>query len=260
MMGFIGPKPTSTPPVNSRVSPTPAPTAVVVATKADMVEIPGGDFKMGRNSGDVKERPEHPVTVAAFRMDRTEVTNAEYLQFVNAAGYSAPNHWVTGRPIEGTENMPVRFVSLEDAEAFAKWRSERDGVTYRLPTEQEWEYAARNGDKGDLFPWGNDWSDANAVMGIADSEPSLVGSKPEGKNAWGVVDLIGNVWEWTSTEIDAYPGSKMQVQKGPEKRIVVRGGSAHEDPAKIKVTSTFRADVSIKQKEKNLGFRLVRSG
>jgi eukaryotic-like serine/threonine-protein kinase len=263
MLGFIG-RPTGGTNNNTTQSPKPSPSLSaspgVETIKADMVEIPGGTFKMGRNEGDVKERPEHAVTVNAFAMDRTEVTNEEYLEFVVASGRVAPSHWVSGRPIAGTEKMPVRFVSLEDAEAFAKWRSERDGVTYRLPTEEEWEYAARNGDKGNIYPWGNDWKGENAVMGAADSEPATVGSKTAGKNMWGVVDLLGNVWEWTSTEIRPYPGSSAQVQLGAEKRIVVRGGSAHENPAKLKITSTFRADVSIKQKEKNLGFRLVRSG
>jgi serine/threonine-protein kinase len=231
---------------------------VAVFDKPDMIAIPGGTFKMGRDDGDLKERPAHAVKIGPFMMDRTEVTNGEYNEFVKAANYSAPNHWVNGQPIAGTETMPVRFVSLEDAKAFAAWRSKRDGVTYRLPTEEEWEYAARNGEKDSLYPWGDDWEDADAVTGVADSEPTVVGSKPQGKNIWGVVDLIGNVWEWTDTEIKPYPGSSAEIQKRPEKRIVVRGGSAHEDPVKLKITATFRADVSDKQKEKNLGFRLVR--
>jgi len=231
---------------------------VAVFDKPDMIAIPGGTFKMGRDDGDLKERPAHALKVGPFMMDRTEVTNGEYYEFVKAANYSAPNHWVNGQPFTGTETMPVRFVSLEDAKAFAAWRSKRDGVTYRLPTEEEWEYAARNGEKDNLYPWGDDWEDADAVMGVADSEPTVVGSKPQGKNIWGVFDLIGNVWEWTDTEIKPYPGSNAEIQKRSEKRIVVRGGSAHEDPAKLKITATFRADVSDKQKEKNLGFRLVR--
>ncbi len=236
---------------NSRTAPPTVP-------KAEMAAIPGGTFKMGRDDGDLKERPAHSVKVDPFMMDRTEVTNSEYYDFVKAAGYAAPNHWVNGQPVAGSEMAPVRFVSLEDAKAFAVWRSKRDGVNYRLPTEEEWEYAARNGEKNNLFPWGDSWEDGDAVMAAADSEPAIVGSKPQGKNIWDVLDLIGNVWEWTDTEIKPYPGSGAEVQKRPDKRIVVRGGSAHEDPAKLKITATFRADVSDKQKEKNLGFRLVR--
>lgn len=241
-------------------TPTPGSSPILTNTaKAEMVLISGGTFKMGRNDGDIKERPEHAVTVKDFWMDKTEVTNQEYLQFISETNHPAPNHWVYGKPVQGTENFPVRFVSFEDAETFAAWRSKRDGVTYRLPTEAEWEYAARNGSKNNLYPWGDKYSDANAVMNVPDSEPSQVGSKPEGKNAWGVLDLIGNVWEWTSSEITPYPGSNAEVKKPTEKRIVVRGGSAHENPAKLNITATFRADVSVKQKEKTLGFRLVRS-
>lgn len=238
---------------------TPTPNITPILTKTEMVKIPGGTFKMGRNDGDVKERPEHSVTVKDFWMDKTEVTNEEYLAFVAETNQPAPNHWVNGKPVQGTERFPVRFVSFDDAENFAKWRSKRDGITYRLPSEEEWEYAARNGSKNNLYPWGDKFEDINVVMSIPDSEPAIVGSKPNGRNFWGVVDLLGNVWEWTATEIAPYPGSNAQVQKTADKRIVVRGGSAHENPARLNITSTFRADVSIKQKEKTLGFRLVRN-
>src|SRR5690606_13946509 len=126
----------------------------------------------------------------------------------------------------GTELMPVRYVTYNDAVNFAKWRSARDGVHYRLPTEAEWEYAARNGGKNNLYPWGDEWNENNAVMAISDSEPVEVGSKPAGAIAWGVVDLIGNVWEWTGSELALYPGNDA-VRQDPntgEKRYVVRGG------------------------------------
>lgn len=252
MLGIIG-----GPKVPGAVTPTPA--ASPESIKAEMIAIPGGVLKMGRNDGDIKERPEHPVKVENFQMDKTEVTNAEYYEFVKAERYPPPNHWVSGKYVEGTEMMPVRFVSFEDAEAFAKWRSTRDGVTYSLPTEAQWEYAARNGEKGDLYPWGNDWVRGNSIIGVTDSEPANVGSKPDGKNIWGVVDLIGNVWEWTSSEMTAYPGSNAKVVKQEENRVV-RGGSAHEKPEEVKITSAFRTDVSKKLKQKNVGFRLVRSG
>ena len=154
----------------------------------------------------------------------------------------------------------MRYVNVADAEAFAKWRSKRDNVNYRLPTENEWEYAARNGSKSTLFPWGNDWDAGLAVMAVPDAEPAKVGSKPGGKNDWGVVDLIGNVWELTSSELKPYPGADVvDIKKPPGKRIVVRGGSAYESREKVKIDSAFRVDVAADQKEKNVGFRLVRS-
>lgn len=243
---------------NTTPSPGSSPTLTNIP-KAEMVKIPGGTFKMGRNDGKPEERPEHNVTVKDFWMDKTEVTNEEYLAFITATNHPAPNHWVEGKPVQGTERFPVRFVSFDDAETFAKWRSTRDNVIYRLPTEEEWEYAARNGSKNNLYPWGDKFEDANTVMNIADSEPAIVGSKPNGRNMWGVVDLIGNVWEWTSSELTPYPGSGAEVVKKEKRPIVVRGGSAHENPAKVSITSTYRVDISATGKEKTLGFRLVRS-
>ena len=193
-------------------------------------------------------------------MDRTEVTNAEYAQFVTQTNRTAPKHWVNGQPVAGTENKPVSFVDLSDATAFAEWRSKRDSVIYRLPTEEEWEYAARNGAKTDIYPWGSQWADGKAVMGKADSEPEAVGSKADGKNIWGVVDLVGNVWEWTSNELAAYPGSNLEIKKKPGRRIMIRGGSANENHSKIDITSAFRIDVADDTKETTLGFRLVKPG
>jgi len=256
---FGGNRPAGGAGVNSSTPPPKTGLSPVGPIKAEMIQIPGGSFLMGRDDGDLKERPANNVDVGRFWMDKTEVTNGEYLEFVTETGYAPPKHWVNGKPLEGTEMVPVRYVALDDTEAFAKWRSKRDGFKYRLPTEQEWEYAARNGGKNTLYPWGNEWIDGVSIMGVTDSEPSDVGSKPQGKNEWGVVDLIGNVWEWTSSELKPYPGSNVVVEKKPGKRIVVRGGSAHEDPAKLKITSTFRVDVSADQKEKTIGFRLIRS-
>jgi serine/threonine protein kinase/formylglycine-generating enzyme required for sulfatase activity len=120
---------------NNRNQATPSPTSRPDATiKADLIEIPGGTFQMGRNDGPPQERPEHAVTVQKFLMDRTEVTNAEYAQFVQDTNYESPADWVNGKPLPGQEHWPVVNVSARDAEAFAAWRSKRDGVSYRLPT------------------------------------------------------------------------------------------------------------------------------
>ena len=246
-----------TPPVS-----TPTPDTPPVQIKAEMVSIPGGQFMMGRDGGDPKASPAHPVNVQPFFMDKTEVTDGEYLAFVTEMGHVAPKHWSGGRPVAGTEMMPVRYVSMEDAEAFAAWRSKRDVVKYRLPTENEWEYAARNGTRNNLFTWGDEYNPAATVMAVADAEPTRVGSKPQGNNIWGVSDLIGNVWELTSSELQAYPGSNVvQIKKPAGKSVVVRGGSANEDPVNsaLKIDATFRTDVPVTKKDKTMGFRLVRS-
>ncbi|MCC6328704.1 MAG: SUMF1/EgtB/PvdO family nonheme iron enzyme, partial [Acidobacteria bacterium] len=234
-------------------SPTPVP------VRAEMVELPAGTFEMGFGDANAVSGPVHSVDVPGFWIDKTEVTNAEYLDFVKATNHTAPSHWVNGVPLHGTEKMPVRFVDLADAIAFAKWRSDRDKVTYRLPTETEWEYAARNGSKSTLYPWGNDWKANAAVMAVPDSEPANVGTKPQGATELGVLDMMGNVWELTTSELDPYPGNNaVGVEKKPGKRIVVRGGSAHEDAVKLKINAAFRVDVDADQKEKTVGFRLVR--
>ncbi|MEO6655391.1 MAG: SUMF1/EgtB/PvdO family nonheme iron enzyme [Pyrinomonadaceae bacterium] len=258
MLGYIGPA-GKTGSANS-VMPTPAP-SVPTSPKPEMVQVPGGTFTMGRNK-EAYEYGEHSVTVSGFAIAKTEVTNVEYLEFVKATNHAPPKNWSVGKPIKGTEKWPVAFVSLEDAEAFATWRSVVDGVTYRLPTEEEWEYVARNGSRGNIFPWGDQWVEANAIVGKKDSEPADVGSKPQGANMWGVVDLIGNVWEWTSTEYKPYPGSEEKVHKIRDIKgnIMIRGGSANENPAKLKITSTFRQAVPPETSEKTLGFRLVRAG
>ena len=249
-----GPGTNTNPNVNQGPSPTPEP------TKADMVEIPGGTFQMGRDDGPLNEVPAHSVPVPSFFMDKTEVTNAEYEQFVQGTNRRTwPGDWKGPKAPYGRDMYPVANVSLEDANDFAKWRSDRDGVQYRLPTEEEWEYAARNGDKNDLYPWGNTWKDNYAVLLQTDAEP--VGSRPEGRNRWGVQDLIGNVWEWTSSKLSAYPGSDGQIPSAFRGRIIFRGGSYTSNPAdKVSpVTSCVRSAGMPNFKTGVLGFRLVRS-
>src|SRR2546421_628474 len=156
---------------------------------------------MGCNDSVPTEGPAHQTAVNTFAMDKTEVTNAEYAQFVKQTGHVAPEQWGSVKPPAGDEHLPVSNVSYEDAVAFAAWRSKRDGVTYRLPTEEEWEYAARNGDKDNLYPWGNTWQSghaATAESGVGTAQ--AVGTYAQGMNRWGGLDLVGNVWEWTSSK------------------------------------------------------------
>jgi formylglycine-generating enzyme required for sulfatase activity len=215
---------------------------------------------MGRDDGPAEEIPAHPVTVQPFMMDRTEVTNNEYAEFVAAAKHPAPSHWVNNRPVFGQEQWPVVNVSFEDALAFAAWRSKRDGVKYRLPTEEEWEYAARNGPRADLYPWGKDW-----VVGLAvlkEATPSAVGSRPGGANQWGVTDLIGNVWEWTASKVSVYPGNTTVIPSNQQDLVTIRGGCYASDPANpdVPVSSALRQFIAPTTKTTLVGFRLVRSG
>jgi len=228
-----------------------------VPIKADLIEIPGGKFQMGRNDSLPTESPAHEVTLSAFEMDKHEVTNAEYGQFVSQTNHKAPEQWGSPKPPVGQENLPVSNVSYEDAIAFAAWRSKRDGVTYRLPTEEEWEYAARNGDKGNLYPWGNTWQPGRAATvetGVGKEQP--VGTYPLGANSWGVQDLMGNVWEWTSSKASVYKGNSLQLPAQYKDWIVARGGS-YSSPAN-KISGTMRDWFAPNYKNPVLGFRLVK--
>jgi formylglycine-generating enzyme required for sulfatase activity len=245
-------------------SPTPVATPTSDGIKADLVEIPGGTFTMGRDDGPAAEAPKHSATVQSFFMDKTEVTNAEYADFVRDTHHAPPQDWnESTKPPHGTEQWPVVFVSLEDVDAFASWRSKRDKLpdnqAYRLPTEQEWEYAARNGERSDLYPWGNDAIGKRAWL--KDTSPTSVGSLTEGKNRWGVADLIGNVWEWTSSKVTAYPGNPTTIPTATKDWLIIRGAGYNIDPANrdTPATACLRSWVPPKTKDPRIGFRLVRS-
>jgi eukaryotic-like serine/threonine-protein kinase len=253
------PEPTSTTNTNGTDVEQPLPTP-------EMVRINGGQFTMGRDDGTDLEKPEHQISVGDFWMDKTEVTNAEYYQFITETDHKAyPLDWVgeEKRPVEGRENYPVRTVNMEDIEKFIEWRSGKYGKQYRLPTEAEWEYVARNGDENTLYPWGDEFNEECAVVGRSTATLEPVGSKPCGASKrWGILDLIGNVFEWTGSEAKAYPGSSIQiVNRSDEKLYMIRGGSAFRDPSlgNKAETSTYRLEVPANVRDNRLGFRLVRS-
>lgn len=240
--------------------------------KSDMISIPGGTFLMGRNDVSQKDNnqwPAHEVAVKGFFMDLTEVTNAEYAKFVRQSGYQSPKSWPGNILPSGHEQWPVTDVSLDDARAFAAWRSASDGVKYRLPTEEEWEYAARGGNRNWLYPWGNTWYEDRANLGTGSGDkidfPKPVGSYPTGASAWGVLDLIGNVWEWTASEALFYPGSGAELPSNKSGWFVVRGG-CHQSlyPADVKARegrefpATYRRWLPRYTTSSTVGFRLVR--
>jgi formylglycine-generating enzyme required for sulfatase activity len=229
-----------------------------VAFRREMIAIPGGTFKMGRDDGPPQERPSHNVIVRDFLLDNTEVTRDEYAMFVKETDYSAPDDWVGGMPHPDQGQWPVTNVSFHDAEAFALWRSKRDGVTYRLPTEEEWEFAARSGGAYKTYPWGDTWEDNRAV--VKEATPQPVGTYPEGKDRWGVVDLIGNAWEWTSSKASIYNGTA-EIPAATKEWVVARGGSYASDPKdrQIPVSATYRDWFPPTTRHQNFGFRLVRS-
>lgn len=263
MAGFIGRTNDNTnvkvnnPPSNTN-NQTPPITDVV---KNEMVKITGGRFMMGRNDSIDAEKPAHEVDVKDFWMDKTEVTAEEYYEFIKATDYKpTPPYWEDGKPLSTQLKLPIRFVNMNDVKAFAEWRSKRDNVIYRLPTENEWEYAARNGEANNLYPWGNEFKNGCAIVDQPDPKPEPVASKECGTNKWGVQDLIGNVYEWTSTETNVYPGNPNKIDDKFKNTFVIRGGSAFDKSTGTSaMTSTFRGFVEPSKRDLRLGFRLVRS-
>ena len=163
------------------------------------------------------------------------MTNAEYQAFVREAGHKPPQHWDGDKYPEDKGDHPVVNVSWDEAAAYCKWLSDKTGKSYRLPTEAEWEKAARGTD-GRIYPWGNDWDPAklnSAEGGARDTTP--VGQySPAGDSPYGCADVAGNVWEWCADWFDekdyqrrAASRTTVKDPTGPEKgaRRVLRGGS-----------------------------------
>jgi formylglycine-generating enzyme required for sulfatase activity len=214
-----------------------------------MVFIPGGKFTMGRNDGEPDEGPAHEVEIKPFFLDAQEVTNQDYKKFVDATGHAAPKHW-KGSYVPDEARYPVTHVTWEDAMAYAKWANKR------LPTEAEWEYAARGGGKGYLYPWGNQWQPGYANVdrkGLA--KPAPVRSFERDVSQFGVFDMAGNVSEWVQ---DFY---SQRYGASPDQRLrVYRGGNFLDAPEKSTNTyrwSDFPIDIPDEQMPR-VGFRCAK--
>lgn len=199
--------------------------AISVKAPEGMVLVPGGPFSMGTDEEDhtgdhtirqfADANPRHTVEVGPFYMDKTEVTNAQYKQFCDATHYPAPPHWKGSAYPDGAAQVAVYNVNWWEATAYAGWAGKR------LPTEAEWEKAARGTD-GRRYPWGGEWDATKAVWG--EERPQAVGTKPQGASPYGILDLAGNVFEWVNDWYGAYPGSKHQFAEFGTTYKVVRGG------------------------------------
>lgn len=209
------PAPSVTPGI---VVPTPAPTPA--PSPPDMVYIAGGAFTMGRNSEEATtyyEEPAHKVTVEPFLIDIYEVTNEQYARFLEANLQPPPSTWKDGKYDPATARMPVTGINWNEAKAYAEWAGKR------LPTEEEWEFAARGTDQR-LYPWGKVWDPKIVNAGNQVRKFDEVGSRPANASPFGVYDMVGNAWEWTSSDLTIYPGSK-QPSLPPGVYKVLRGGS-----------------------------------
>jgi formylglycine-generating enzyme required for sulfatase activity len=210
------------------------------------VYVPAGSFMMGSPAGEgaSDEHPQHEVTLDAYWISQTEVTNAQYRAFIEDGGYDQQDDWTisgwdwrasnnvtqpacwTGQQWNG-DDYPVVCVSWYEAVVYTAWLSQTTGLTVRLPTEAEWERATR-GDDGRLYPWGDEAPtdqllNYNSNLG----RTTAVGSYPAGISPYGAFDLAGNVWEWTSSQYLDYPYDRNDGREDPtgDARRVVRSSS-----------------------------------
>ena len=251
----------------------------------DMVTIPAGKFRMGDRKGNDAEKPTRRVTVPAFKLGKYEVTVSQFRAFIEATEYRTDAEqnaggeagcfsqqadgnwgWVSGRswrepgyPVQ--DNQPVVCVSWNDAQAFIKWLSDETGGNYRLPTEAEWEYAARAGTTT-KYSWGDDIGSNRANCDNDDCGDSYDYTAPVGSfpaNPWGLHDMHGNVWEWVQDcWNDNYKGAPKDGSvwtSGDCSQRVIRGGSWFYDAWYLRSADRFRYDRA--NRNGTIGFRLA---
>jgi formylglycine-generating enzyme required for sulfatase activity len=239
--------------------------AFVSPAGPEMLFVPGATFTMGNPApgAPVNEQPATRVTLSRYYMSRHPVTNAQYEQFL-------PEHKSRRGSWAGPDH-PAIYVSSLDAIKYCQWLSARERKRYRLPSEAEWEYAAR-GDDDRTFPWGETtgkgnlanfadanttfaWRDASVNDGFAETSP--VGAYPAGASPFGIEDLSGNVWEWCLDFYEPYKGGERANPRGPQRgaQRVYRGGSWKSRFASLKVTA--RGYNQPAYASNDVGFRIV---
>lgn len=204
----------------------PAATARRASLAPRMVQIPEGWFLMGSEAGQENECPVHRVWVDAFEFAACQVTNADYARFLAATGHRKPLHW--DDPLFSDPQQPVVAPSWFDAVAYCAWLGEATGRAYRLPTEAEWERAARGGMEQKTYPWGDapleSLANYSSRWRLA---PEAVGRAE--RNAFGLYDIGANVHEWCADwfSVDYYSNSPERNPRGPSEgaRRSSRGGS-----------------------------------
>lgn len=221
---------------------------------ADFIEIPAGPFWMGMRPGDFKtleidiekhEVPRYEVFLSTYKMARHQVTQAQYQLFIQETGYKPPMDWDGGAYPDGKADHPVVNVSFEDADAYCRWLSDKTGQHHRLPTEAEWEKAAR-GDDGRFYPWGSAWKPKL----LNSREARQHGTTPvglfssAGDSPYGLADMAGNVREWCSNfyAADTYDDHEnARDPRGPALGTyrTLRGGSFQDNRRTCRCTTRF---------------------
>lgn len=233
--------------------------SVMVIAQQDsvMTLVPGGEFLMGNNmKNGLGFSPVHIVKVDSFYIDKYEVTNKDYLKFCQETGHKLPEFWNTDifKSGENYLNYPVVGVNFGDAKKYTEWAGKR------LPTEAEWEYAARGGLEGKDFPNGDEWTKGKAKQD-GNGWRNLI--EPVGNyepNRYGLYDMAGNVWKWVADRHSEtyYKVSEYYNPKGPEKgsNRLIRGGSWHSGKMCKKVF--YRKGLISNWCDFGVGFRCVR--
>ncbi|HUW12145.1 MAG TPA: SUMF1/EgtB/PvdO family nonheme iron enzyme [Anaerolineae bacterium] len=218
----------------------------------ELVRIPAGQFAMGGWR-------QQPVFLDTYYISKYPITNVQYKSFIEDEGHAAPAHWTGGRDFPAWKtDHPVVGVSWHDARAYCSWLSPKTGGAFRLPTEAEWEKAAQGPDKR-TYPWGDEWSEYKcncAERGTNDT--ARVGTdSPEGDSRFGVSDMAGNVWEWTSSLYRDLPFDPNDGREDPESlgERVLRGGSFKN--TREQVGCAYRIHNQPKATGEEIGFRIA---
>ncbi|MBN2389860.1 MAG: SUMF1/EgtB/PvdO family nonheme iron enzyme [Anaerolineae bacterium] len=238
----------------------------------ETVYIPPGQFLMGSRPDETRftaETPQHEVDLPAYRIGKYPVTNAQYAEFIHQTGRLMPPEagWIGQSPPADKLDHPIAGITWYDALAYCKWLSEQTGRNYALPSEAQWEKAAR-GEDGRVYPWGNDWDPARCSYGHSQTTP--VDAYPEGVSPYGCYDMAGNVGEWTSSlwgeKLPApnpefrYPWTNDQrenLQAGRYVLRVCRGGSATNKPEQLRCSARSSYFPDKGSARTRYGFRVV---
>ena len=254
---------------------------------SEMITFEGGEFIMGSNTGTALEMPAHKVKVSAFKIDKSPVTVEQFSAFVYHTKYvtdaekfgdsgvfnTQTQQWELKKgaywlyPLgsdkdKATANYPVTHVSWNDAEAYCRY------IGKRLPTEAEWEYAARNGGKSEsIYSWGNEtvvngkfkanvWQ-GNAISDVQGAD-GFVYTSPVGQfglTAAGLTDMGGNVWNWCEDVFSLYPGNNQSFESNPDNKVMRGGSFFYDQNNELSYTVSYRAPNTSETSLFNIGFR-----
>ena len=216
------------------------------------VDIPAGEFTMG-GDGEYDGKPVHRLHRERFQIGLVPITNTQYHLFVAATEHEPPKHWEDGRVPRGLESHPVVYVSWHDAMAYCRWLAGVTGKPITLPSEAQWEKAARGDRDQRAYPWGDEWDETRCntrELGLDGTTP--VGIFPDGASPYGCLDMAGNVWEWTrslwgSGRSDLefkYPydprDGRENLEAGDDVHRVLRGGSFFSNRYNARCAYRFR--------------------